>query len=123
MKSKGLGDSIEKITKATGIKAATKYIFDKLGKDCGCNKRKERLNKLFPYKQIQCLNEDEYMLLKAFFKVNKTFISASEQTALLEIHNRVFNTNKAPSTCGSCVKDLYNTMQRLFNEYEQETQA
>lgn len=123
MKSKGLGDSILKITKATGIKAATKYIFDKLGKDCGCDKRKERLNKLFPYKQIQCLNENEYMLLKAFFKVNKTFISASEQTALLEIHNRVFNTNKAPSTCGSCVKDLYNTMQRLFNEYEQETQA
>jgi len=123
MKSKGLGDSILKITKATGIKAATKYIFDKLGKDCGCDKRKERLNKLFPYKQIQCLNENEYMLLKAFFKVNKTFISASEQTALLEIHNRVFNTNKAPSTCGSCVKDLYNTMKRLFNEYEQETQA
>jgi hypothetical protein len=42
MKSKGLGDSIEKITTATGIKkivdVATK------GKDCGCNKRKEKLN-------------------------------------------------------------------------------
>ena len=78
---------------------------------------------MFPYKQIQCLNKDEYILLKALFKDHKTFLSASEQTALLEIHNRVFNTNKAPSTCGSCVKDLYNTMQRLFNEYEQETQA
>ena len=32
MESKGLGDSIEKVTKATGIKAATNYIFDKLGK-------------------------------------------------------------------------------------------
>ena len=48
MKSKGLGDTVEKITKATGIKKATKWIFDKLGKDCGCEARKEKLNKMFP---------------------------------------------------------------------------
>lgn len=41
MKSKGLGDSIEKVTKATGIKKATDWIFDKLGKDCGCSERKK----------------------------------------------------------------------------------
>jgi len=36
-----LGDVIEKITKATGIKA----VVDKIsGKDCGCNKRKQKLN-------------------------------------------------------------------------------
>ena len=48
-KSKGLGDSIEKITKATGIKK----IVDKVtgDKDCGCKKRKEALNKAFPYKK------------------------------------------------------------------------
>ena len=118
MKSKGLGDSIEKVTKATGIKAATKWIFDKLGKDCKCDKRKEKLNKLFPYKQIECLNEGEYMFLKSFFKINRLILSASEQTALLEIHNRVFNDNKKPSTCGSCVKELYNKIKKLFNEYE-----
>jgi len=49
MASKGLGDTIEKITKATGIKT----IVDKLPGDCGCNKRKEALNKAFPYKQKQ----------------------------------------------------------------------
>jgi hypothetical protein len=48
MESKGLGDSIEKFTKATGIKK----IVDKVTgeKDCGCAKRKEALNKAFPYK-------------------------------------------------------------------------
>jgi len=45
-KSKGLGDTIEKITTATGIKS----LFDKHMGDCGCNKRKEILNKNFPYK-------------------------------------------------------------------------
>ena len=48
-KSKGLGDSIEKITKATGIKKVVNKINKITGKDCGCNKRKNNLNRLFPY--------------------------------------------------------------------------
>ena len=54
MKSKGLGDSIEKITTVTGIKSFTQVLANTgiFGpkKDCGCNKRKEALNKAFPYK-------------------------------------------------------------------------
>jgi len=48
-KSKGLGDSIEKITKATGIKQVVENISKNLGKGCGCAKRKNSLNRLFPY--------------------------------------------------------------------------
>ena len=48
-KSKGLGDSIEKFTKATGIKKVVDTVSKAVGKDCGCNKRKETLNKIFPY--------------------------------------------------------------------------
>ena len=48
--SKGLGDSIEKFTKATGIKSLTELAAKKIGKPCGCNKRKNWLNKTFPYK-------------------------------------------------------------------------
>lgn len=51
MKSKGLGDSIEKITKAAGIKTMTEKISEGLNIPCGCEGRKEALNKLFPYKQ------------------------------------------------------------------------
>ena len=47
--SKGLGDSIEKFTKATGIKKVVDTVAKATGKDCGCNKRKEILNKAFPY--------------------------------------------------------------------------
>ena len=47
MESKGLGDTTEKITTATGIKK----VVEKITKQpCGCNKRKEKLNKAFPYK-------------------------------------------------------------------------
>ena len=48
--SKGLGDSIEKITKATGIKSLTDLATRATGyKDCGCNKRKDWLNRQLTY--------------------------------------------------------------------------
>ncbi len=50
MKSKGLGDSVEKITKSTGLKSLMQMAMDMvIKKDCGCNDRKEWLNKKFPY--------------------------------------------------------------------------
>ena len=51
MKSKGLGDSIEKVTKATGIKTMVDTISEGLNIPCGCKGRKDALNKIFPYKQ------------------------------------------------------------------------
>lgn len=48
MKSKGLGDTIEKVTTATGIKKVVKAV---AGEDCGCTKRRDALNRAFPYKQ------------------------------------------------------------------------
>jgi len=47
-RSKGFGDTIEKIAKATGIK---KVVDKVVKKDCGCKKRKKALNKMFPYKK------------------------------------------------------------------------
>jgi hypothetical protein len=48
-KSKGLGDTIEKITKATGIKKVVETVSKATGKDCGCDKRRDTLNRIFPY--------------------------------------------------------------------------
>ena len=50
MKSKGLGDSIRKFTYLTGIESLTEYLQDLTGLDCGCDKRRNWLNKQFPYK-------------------------------------------------------------------------
>jgi hypothetical protein len=55
-KSKGLGDDIAKLTKVTGIdavvKKVTKVVSEVVDKDldCGCGKRQEKLNEIFPYK-------------------------------------------------------------------------
>jgi hypothetical protein len=42
---KGLGDVVENITEATGIKKVVEKV---IGKDCGCGKRKDTLNRVFP---------------------------------------------------------------------------
>lgn len=49
MESKGLGDTVEKFTKATGIKAVVDKVAKATGKDCGCGQRKDTLNRVFPY--------------------------------------------------------------------------
>tara|TARA_R100001509_G_scaffold85086_1_gene48439 strand:+ start:3813 stop:3965 length:153 start_codon:yes stop_codon:yes gene_type:complete len=50
MKSRGLGDTIEKVTTATGVKKVVDTISKKMGKDCGCSERRDSLNRMFPYK-------------------------------------------------------------------------
>ena len=47
--SKGLGDTVEKFTRATGIKKAVDTVAKATGKDCGCGKRRDTLNRIFPY--------------------------------------------------------------------------
>ena len=50
-KSRGLGDTVEKITTVTGIRKVVETVAKATGKDCGCNKRKEALNRVFPYQK------------------------------------------------------------------------
>ncbi|MFN9954702.1 MAG: hypothetical protein ACK55I_16525 [bacterium] len=49
-KSAGLGDTIAKITHATGLDILADRIAKLFGKeDCGCDRRRKKLNKLVPY--------------------------------------------------------------------------
>jgi len=50
--SKGLGDTIAKVTNTLGIDKLAEEVAQAMGKsDCGCKKRQQRLNELFPYKK------------------------------------------------------------------------
>ncbi len=55
MRSKGLGDTIERFTKATGIKK----LVDSIPGDCGCQKRKKTLNDLLPYKNRKWIKKEK----------------------------------------------------------------
>ena len=55
--AKGLGDTAEQVFEKTGIKKAVKFL---AGEDCGCDKRKDMLNQIFPYQKPNCLTEEEF---------------------------------------------------------------
>lgn len=113
--SEGLGDTVEKITTATGIKKAVKWI---AGDDCGCDERRDKLNKLFPRRKPECLTEDEFNYLQEKFENRKSTILSDEQQRMLEIFNRVFNTNMPTTNCSPCFKnEVYNKLEKLYNEY------
>jgi|TARA_R100001015_G_C4506973_1_gene79806 hypothetical protein len=46
---KGFGDTFERFTKATGIHWLIMTLSRKYNIPCGCERRKELLNKWFPY--------------------------------------------------------------------------
>jgi hypothetical protein len=117
MKSKGLGDTIAKITEATGIDKLVKFV---AGEDCGCDERKEKLNKLFPYAKPLCLTEDEFNTLDVYFKQNTNTLTSDEQTSLIAINNRVLSQKLTFSTCSSCLRDLVSKLRVIYNEYSPE---
>jgi len=116
-KSKGLGDTIAKITEATGVDKLVKFI---AGEDCGCEERKEKLNKLFPYAKPLCLTEDEFNYLDSYFKINSNQLTSEQQHELIKINNRVLNQRLTFSSCSSCLRDLVSKLRVIYNEYKQE---
>jgi hypothetical protein len=112
--SKGLGDTVAKITEATGIDKLVKFV---AGEDCGCDERKEKLNKLFPYAKPNCLTEDEFNYLDAYFELKTNQLTSEQQRELIKINNRVLNQKLTFSSCSSCLRDLVSKLRILYNEY------
>jgi len=114
--SQGLGDTVEKIFEATGIAKLVHFI---AGEDCGCDKRKATLNKLFPYNNPLCLTEDEYQYLDAYIVSKRDDLKHAEQTRMLSIYNRVFKAKNEPSNCASCWRDIMNSLKKVHRTYEE----
>lgn len=113
--STGLGDTVEKVLEATGIASVAKFV---LGEDCNCEERKKKLNELFPYRNTNCLTEEEYQWLKETNVLTQDTFKPSEQTKLIAIYNRVFNLRQEPTSCASCFRELVFKMQKVYAEYE-----
>lgn len=115
IKAKGLGDTIVNITSATGIKTIVDKISEATGIDCGCEKRKEALNKLWTYKKVSCINETDLIWLQDFLPNKPNQLTIKMQEQLKGIYERVFNTPYRGSNCGSCWRDMINEIEKVYN--------
>ena len=108
--SKGLGDSVEKVLKATGIDKVAKKV---LGDDCGCEERKKKLNQMFPYSRP--FTNDELSIYESVLpRLKKGTISRDDQVIMVKLYNKVFNANKKASSCGSCVKETLAKLEKVY---------
>lgn len=114
-KAEGLGDTIEQITEATGIKKAVELFSKTTGLDCGCDARKEKLNKIFRYNTPECLTEDEYEAVGKL--INKGVIRPDEQKQLNTIYNRVFHDKVEMTMCSSCLADRVSRLKKIYDTY------
>ena len=112
----GLGDVVESITKATGIKKVVEAITD----DCGCDERKEKLNKIHVWKKrnVQCVKEEDYEWLKENVKESKSRYTFEERERLVNIYNYIYNTKEKNSNCSSCIRGLVKTLRRYLEVYD-----
>ena len=111
-KSKGLGDSVEKVLKATGIDKVAKKV---LGDDCGCEERKEALNRMFPYAKVRQFTEDEMSIYESVLPRIGSTVKREDQAILVKLYNKGFNANKQTSSCGSCVQSTLAKLKKVYD--------
>jgi hypothetical protein len=114
-KSKGIGDTIEKVTKATGIKAVVDVISEVTGIDCKCEERKEALNKLWSYKKVECINDTDMLYLNEFFKANVNQLTIKKQTEIKAIYKNIFNISLEDTSCASCWRDYIGQIKQVYD--------
>jgi len=111
--SEGLGDTVEKITEATGIKKAVKFL---AGEDCGCDERKQKLNQIFRYKKPECLTEAEFDLIKMAVDTKKNKFTPDEQELFKNIYERIFKVKVECTPC-SFAKIVWKDLTSVYNQY------
>ena len=123
--SNGVGDTIEKVLRFTGVKQAIEFI---AGKDClPCDERRKKLNAMLPYgeaKQMRWFTSEELAEYETFRDNRKKDSWSADQVTLLfklyaEIFNRRYNIKRM---CGSCMgtanilKKVTLDLDRIYNE-------
>lgn len=106
----GLGDVVEKVTDATGIKKLVKGLTT----DCGCDRRRERLNRLFPfYKEMTLEQKNEWEELRILYGTGQ--LINGQQMRVNKLYNEVFKAKVKVTKCSPC---MANRMARLEDVYQ-----
>lgn len=113
-KSKGLGDTIQKVTEATGVEKVVKKFF---GEDCGCDKRRERLNKMFPYRDIKQMTPEQMTFFKDVLQPayrSGQNLGKNNATEFYLLYQEVFNKKMKRTNCSSCNKNMYLELLKVY---------
>ena len=112
-KAQGLGDKVAAVTKATGIEKIVKTFF---GDDCGCDERRERLNKMFS-RSVKMMDEEQ----RKFFaeEIMTRYKSGQNLTKHIgdefyKLYEELLSKKKKRTTCTSCNKNMYIELLKIY---------
>jgi len=107
---------VEAITKATGIKKIVEAITD----DCGCDERKEKLNKipLFKRSKVNCIEEEDYVWIKELLRKKPSGFTFETRERIVVIYNFVFNTRVKNTKCYACIRGYLDNLKKYLEIYE-----
>lgn len=112
-KNQGLGDKVAAVTKATGIEKIVKTFF---GDDCGCDERRERLNKMFS-RPVKMMDEEQ----RKFFEdeIMTRYKSGQNLTKHIgdefyKLYEELLSKKKKRTTCTSCNKNMYIELLKIY---------
>jgi hypothetical protein len=107
----GLGDAIEKVTKATGIKKVVEAVTN----DCGCEERKAKANKVrIKWTNTRCFTEEQYNYWTEFRK-EKGDLNQEQIKKLREIMIQLFSVDIGKPSC--CVDQYINEVNKVYETY------
>ena len=116
-KNKGLGDTIAKITKATGIDKLAKTI---LGEDCNkCEERRKKLNQMFPnFRNLRQFTEDEMKIYDEVIPAvdKKGMLTPAERGIVSALYVGVFGVNPEWKSCSPCNKQIMNNLKKVYEK-------
>ncbi|QLG46043.1 hypothetical protein [Costertonia aggregata] len=122
--SQGLGDDIEKVLKSTGIKKVVE-LFTPEGKDCGCEKRKQLLNKLLPKNKPNCFTKEQFedwQNVSESIKLTNA-ITTENQTKIIMYLRSILNMSVSADSCKSCNvstwKKYIDMLDKVAQTYQQ----
>lgn len=105
---------VEKVTTATGIKTAFQAFTD----DCGCERRKQKLNAMFSfYKPMTSQQKSDWLSWQA--EIETKTVSRETQQAINEMYKLLFNRFVRYSTCGICLEKRIQDIQKVYEQCEE----
>ena len=129
-KKKGVGDKVEDVLNSKMMKPITEAVKKALwkdGEDCGCEQRKEKLNKLFEsQKKPVCMNEAQFKTWALFKERQKP--NQLQRSDILLVDRMYADIFKVPyratrvtigcASCGRAMKRKIESIDKVFNTYE-----
>jgi hypothetical protein len=113
-KPKGLGDVVENITEATGIKKVVEAV---AGDDCGCKERKLKLNQLFPLLSNLGMSDEQKIVWEQVIlpEYKQGRLRSAAGAAAKKLHEDLGLGVVRWAGCPNCAK---RALQKLENVYE-----